>query len=196
MPGLRRKGHGRRRSVGTDDPRDRVRPGAAAVIRGDLSSRLIHLTRGDSNRHAIANFLSIVRGGRIYGGTGHVRGGYRCVCFSEAPIAVIAQMVANRDSRYAPLGVMVDKTWLFAQGGRPVIYQPESEFETLPESIRYRHVRYDPVASIDVTWEREWRIRTDSLQLDPRATTFVVPGRAIMESLVAEHVDLQRYEVS
>jgi hypothetical protein len=166
------------------------------VIRGDLSSRLIHLTRGDTARQAIASFLSIVRGGRLNGGTGHVRGGYRCVCFSEAPIAVIAQMVANQDSRYAPLGVMVDKTWLFAQGGRPVIYQPESEFDALPEDIRYRHVRYDPVSGVDVTWEREWRIRTDSLELDPRATTFVVPSRAIIESLVDEHVDLQRYEVA
>jgi hypothetical protein len=139
--------------------------------------------------------LSILRGGHLYGSSRDIRGSFKCVCFSEAPIPVIAQMVANKDSRYAPLGVIVDKTWLFGQGGRPVIYEPENEYQALPEELQYRHVRYDPVNGIDFTWEREWRIRVDSLPLNPEWTTFVVPNRAIVESLKEEHLEAQRYNV-
>jgi hypothetical protein len=102
------------------------------------------------------------------------------VCFSEAPIGKLAHLLADPSverMRYKLFGVMVDKTWLFAQGGRPVIYQPEAEFEVLPESHRYRHVRYEP-PRVAFTWEREWRVRVDELPLDPAAVTLVVPTRA------------------
>jgi hypothetical protein len=166
--------------------------------RVDLSDRLIHLTHGDpptgtkvgnviQDRAALAAFLSIVRSGRLIAGNRNIRGGYKCICFSEAPASAIAQMVANRDSRYAPLGVMVDKIWLFSKGGRPVIYQPEREYEALPEPLRYRHVRYDPVKGTDLTWEREWRLRKDELRLEPAATTLVVPSRAIADHFREEH---------
>jgi hypothetical protein len=172
------------------------------VIRGDLSDRLIHLTRGrtvaDSqvtkvirDREAMANFSSILRGGRLVGGDGNIVGGHKCICFSEAPIASLAHMLASGPNKYAPLGVMVDKVWLFAQGGRPVIYEPLAEYNSLPESHRYRHVNYDPVNEggddHDVSWEREWRVRTDSLLLDPTAVTFVVPFRSMVESVKEEH---------
>lgn len=41
--------------------------------------------------------------------------------------------------------------------------------------MRYRHVRYEPDRGIDHTWEREWRIRTDELILDPKQTLVVIP---------------------
>jgi hypothetical protein len=72
---------------------------------------------------------------------------------------------------------MVSKLWLFQQGGRPVIYQPDGEYDLLPEVLRYRHVRYEP-DQVDFTWEREWRIQTKTLPLDLQQTTFVVPSRA------------------
>ena len=34
-----------------------------------------------------------------------------------------------------------------------------------------------PDKGIDFTWEREWRIRTEGLPLDPKITTLVVPSR-------------------
>jgi hypothetical protein len=114
------------------------------------------------------------------------------MCFSEAPISVIAHMVADRESRYAPLGVMIDKTWFFAQGGRPVIYQLEAEYELLPEGIRYRHVRYEPNNGIDFTWEREWRLHADALALDPATTTLVVPSRDVAEYFKGEHLEAQQ----
>jgi hypothetical protein len=61
------------------------------------------------------------------------------------------------------------------KGGRPVIYDHPEALKSIPEMHRYRFVPYDPSAGIDFTWEREWRVRTKSLQLDPKETLVVVP---------------------
>src|SRR5690349_11592375 len=98
------------------------------MIRGDLSNRVVHLTRGDTPEQATASFESILREGALRGANGFIRGGYNCVCFSEAPLGVIAHALglpAGQGMRYAPFGVIVGKRWLFEQGGRPVIYQSE-----------------------------------------------------------------------
>jgi hypothetical protein len=96
--------------------------------------------------------------------------------------------------RYKPFGVMVSKSWLFSQGGRPVIYQPDEEFELLHESQRFRHVRYEPNAPspdrrVDFTWEREWRILIDELPLVPDQTTVVVPTRVWEEWFQGKHME-------
>jgi len=161
------------------------------MIRGDLSNRVVHLTRGDTPEQATTSFKSILREGALRGVNGFIRGGYNCVCFSEAPLGVIVHALGlppEQGMRYAPFGVMVGKRWLFEQGGRPVIYQSEEEYEALPDTIRYRHVRYEPHRGIDHSWEREWRIRTDRLALDPTQTTFVVPNRKWVASFHEEHV--------
>lgn len=165
------------------------------MIRGDLSNRLIHLTKGNTADEAAKNFINILRSGHIRGGNGFIRGGYTCVCFSEAPINVLSQILANpsvHGMRYAPFGVMVSKLWLFRQGGRPAIYQPEAEYELLHEEQRYRHVRYEPDRGIDLTWEREWRLKTAQLGLDPGETTFVVPTRAWEKRFMEEHAGDQQ----
>jgi hypothetical protein len=165
------------------------------MIRGDLSNRLIHLTKGNTLAEASPNFLQIINEGKLIGSTGHIRGGYTCVCFSEAPISVLSQVLSNPavlGMRYVPLGVMVRKQWLFEQGGRPVIYQADEEFELLPDELKYRHVRYEPHKGIDHTWEREWRIRTQELILDPLTVTFVVPTREWEERFKQEHADNQQ----
>lgn len=165
------------------------------MIRGDLSNRIIHLTKGNSLDEASANFFKIISEGKLIGGTGYIRGNYICVCFSEAPISVLSQVLSNpsiHGMRYAPLGVMVPKRWLFEKGGRPVIYQAEAEFELLPEELRYRHVRYEPHRDVDHTWEREWRILTPELSLDPENVTFVVPTRKWEDQFKQKHQDDQR----
>ena len=146
-------------------------------VRGDLSTKLIHLIRGKTSVEAKEKFDSILKSRELRGGTGFIKGGYKCVCFSEAPIGVLSHMLGNEDMRYAPLGVIVSKEWLLGKGGRPVIYQTEAEFDLLPEGLRYRHVRYEPHNGVDFTWEREWRIRAEALPLDPEQTTIVVPSR-------------------
>lgn len=162
------------------------------MIRDDLSNKLVHLTRGESDQEAAGKFSSILEGKRLQGGTGDIKGRYRCVCFSEAPIQKLASILSARSEhgmRYKPFGIMVSKQWLFEKGGRPVIYQPDKEYELLPNELRYRHVRFEPNRGVDFTWEREWRIRVDALDLEPPSTTIVVPNRSWEEWFQNAHIE-------
>lgn len=146
--------------------------------RRDLGNLLLHFTR----QHPRAVLEKIASEGRLLGGSGFIKGGHHCVCFTETPISEIPTVLrlakrieeAGLRPRYEPYGVAVRKEWLFAQGGRPVIYQPDSEYDLLPPELRYRHVRYEPGA-VDFTWEREWRIKANELKLDPKQTLFILP---------------------
>jgi hypothetical protein len=162
------------------------------VIRDDLSNKLIHLTRDQGEILAADILLKIIAEKRLCGGIGNIKGGYRCICFCEAPISKLAQILAEKPAnkiRYEPFGIMVDKSWLFIRGGRPVIYQTDGEYELLHETQRFRHVRYDPNLDnpIDFTWEREWRIRTDELPLDPSTAIIVIPNRQWEDYIINKH---------
>jgi len=157
-------------------------------MRDDLSNKLIHLTKGvgdDMAKHreeALKSLCSILKEKRLRGGDGYIKGGHLCVCFSEAPIGKLAHLLAEKDGakfKYQPYGIMVDKTWLFQLGGRPVIYGPESDYEKLREEMQYRHVRFwlSREYKIDHTSEREWRHKTSSLTIAPEDVTVVVPDR-------------------
>ena len=163
--------------------------------RSDISDKVIHFTRGATYEDALECLLTIVGEGRLIGGNGMIRGGYRCVCFTEAPLPALAGGFVNPASftRYSPFGLMFDKAWVYAQGGRPVIYQPDGDFNLLPEDMRWRHVRYDPVGMppIDFTWEREWRIHTDNLAFLPTDAALVVPDEE-WESFVRGIWDAQQ----
>lgn len=164
------------------------------MIRDDLSDKLIHLIRGDSIEEAFSKFQSILNEGRLRGGTGYIKGGYRCVCFTETPISKLGYVLANPDvanMRYRPMGIMLDKKWVFEQGGRPVIYQPTSDYEKLPEDLRYRHVCLEldrPGKPVDLTWEREWRLHKDELPLPPESTTVILPKRYWRDVLIELHM--------
>lgn len=162
------------------------------MIRDDLSDKLIHLTRGPTYADAAKVFSAILEQKRLLGGTGCIKGDFRCVCFSEAPISQLSRILANpmaHGMRYMPFGIMVSKAWLFDLGGRPVIYQSDSEFELLHDDQKYRHVRYEPANDVDFTWEREWRILTDELPLDPDVATVVVPNRDWERRILKPHED-------
>lgn len=147
--------------------------------RPDISESVIHFTKAASYEAAVEVLLTIVAEGRIAGGAGMIRGGYRCVCFTEAPLPVVVNGLVNTNSfsRYAPFGLMFSKRWLYERGGRPVIYQADAEYHLLPEEARWRHVRYEPssVPPIDFTWEREWRLQCDQLQFAAPEVALVVP---------------------
>ncbi len=163
------------------------------MIRDDLSNKLIHLVRGETAAIAFGKFSSILEEGKLRGGTGYIRGSYRCVCFTETPLAKLGYVLADPDLShfcYRPFGVMVDKKSVFEQGGRPVIYQPESEYDKLHEDHKYRHVRFEPTNqaySIDHTWEREWRLKADEFVLPSESTTVIVPNRTWRDNLVMQH---------
>ncbi len=172
------------------------------MIRDDLSDKLIHLVRGETVDEAFHKFVSILKEGALRGGDGYIKGSYKCVCFTETPLAKLGHVFASPDlekMRYRPFGIMVDKNYAFDQGARPVIYQPDSDFVKLDEEIRYRHVRFEPTNPaypIDLTWEREWRIKTDALHLPQDTTTVVVPNRVFRDALVEHHSEDLRHTVS
>jgi hypothetical protein len=162
------------------------------MLRDDVSRNLVHLLRNQQDvnepRSAENVFIEILTTKTILGGTGNIKGQFRCVCFSEAPISKLGQILALpgiHGMRYKPFGFMVSKEWLYKKGGRPVIYQSDSEYELLHDDLKYRHVKYEP-PTVDFCWEREWRIKTDRLQLDPAEVTVIVPNRTFVEKIKKE----------
>jgi len=160
--------------------------------RSDIAKDVIHFTKGDTPAEAFDILAHIVAERRLLGGNGFIKGGYTCVCFTEAPLEHLADVFARTATerlRYMPFGILLPKKWLFERGGRPVIYQEEDEFFGLPESLRYRHVRYEPnhEPTIDFTWEREWRVRTEELRLDPTVGFLVLPSQEYLDELQRQH---------
>jgi hypothetical protein len=172
---------------------------------GDL---LFHFTRGDepvwremhghkwnTAETAGTRLMKILRGGLR--GSSRWTYGINTVCFTEAPIQefnsvfALASIASERHlrPRYEPYGVAVSKTWLFGKGGRPVIYDDPNARDQYPSGLLHRFCPYNPLEEVDYTWEREWRIQTDLLQLEPQHTLVVVPTSAEAFDIVHEHAD-------
>lgn len=169
--------------------------------RSDISSNLVHFTSGADYEDSFERLQKILSDRKLIGGARCIKGRYNCVCFSEAPLPTLGERGLVNDSyysRYSPFGIVVSKRWLFSVGGRPVIYQPDAEYENLPESHRWRHVRYDlPEKSptTDFTWEREWRIHAEHLEFDHISAKIVVLNGSWAERLVKKHQSDQDYVV-
>lgn len=162
------------------------------MSRPDISPYLVHFTSGTDEEDAFARLRKIVASRKLIAGSGFIKGEHRCVCFSEAPLTSLTGGLVNERyySRYSPFGIVVPKKWLFERGGRPVIYQPSSEYDLLPESHRWRHVRFeirDSFENADFTWEREWRIKCDELPLQPAVAQIVVADSSWANRLTEEH---------
>lgn len=155
------------------------------MLRLDLSKYLVHWTKGDNYEEAFDVLRQIVYNRIFLGSNGSIRGGWSCVCFTEAPERVFHQA----SSRYKPFGIQIPKAWLFEKGGRPVIYQASHEYELLNERIRWRHVRYEPHTTppVDFSWEREWRIQAEELAIDPTVSRILVPHARWADALIDEH---------
>jgi hypothetical protein len=166
------------------------------MSRNDISDFLIHFTRGDSLKDAFQRLQKIVDERQLLGSCRLIKGGYTCVCFSEAPLSCLSDGLVNPAyySQYSPFGIMVPKEWLFQLGGRPVIYETEAEFYVLPDSHRWRHMRYEP-PTIDFSWEREWRIQCDHLQFDSKVASIVVLDQSWARYLVQQHESEQEFRV-
>jgi len=150
------------------------------VERPDLTDDLIHIIRGYGLSDAYQKLLDIIRTRTILGSNRCIRGGYTCVCFSEAPIdcfKVHFREPGINQNHFQPFGITVPKRWLFDLGGRPVIYSPDSEYDGLPESYRWRHVRFEPTSTpkVDFTWEREWRIKSNELRISENNAKIFLP---------------------
>lgn len=158
--------------------------------RDDLSTKLIHLTSDKLTQSGEESFFSIIESRTLVGSSKTIRGGAKCICFSEAPISKLGFLLSRKNetqTKYSPFGIMINKGYMFDLGARPVIYQPESEFVQLNRDNQYRHVRFEPNNGIDWTWEREWRYKADELFLDPSVVTLIVPTRDIVEQIKESH---------
>lgn len=155
-----------------------------AVIRDDLSDRLVHLTKGDD---PFSTFTKILNERALLGGDGFIKGKHRCVCFSEAPLSKLPQILStpHETVKYRPYGFVFTKRWVFEKGGRPVIYQPDPDYDLLPQSKQHLHVRFwlSSRYNVDHTWEREWRVKTDRLDFTPDEVTLLIPTRTVSDAL-------------
>jgi len=64
-----------------------------------------------------------------------------------------------------------------------------TEYDSLPEAIRWRHMRYEPDANppFDFSWEREWRVHINELPLEPAQASILVPSEEWAQALIREH---------
>lgn len=184
------------------------------LVRRDLGNLLFHFTRSpqetkilrknDSNHFRksqapLSILEKILHEEKLLGSSKNIRGKHKCICFTESPITEINSLfslvnIADNDSqriRYEPYGIAIKKEWLYRKGGRPVIYQPEDEYKLLPESLMYKHVRYEPDKGIDFTWEREWRIEAKELLLEPKETLVIVPDAETAFNIAYENSDIE-----
>ena len=170
------------------------------MTRPDISNKLVHFTgpRQDMDE-AYGRLRSILSDRCIIAGEEKIKGRYQCVCFTESPLISLSSGLVNvhNYSQYAPFGIMFDKRWIFQQGGRPVIYQTDTEYDELPQKLRWRHVRYEPTNEppIDFTWEREWRINCEELVFSPVEVVILVPDEEWRERLLNDHEDDKNYVV-
>ena len=164
-----------------------------------MSPYLIHFTSGETDQHAFETLQKIIDDRRLLAGTRMIKGQHPCVCFSEAPLGLLeGGLVSERAySRYRLFGILFEKQWVFAMGGRPVIYESDDEYDNLPSSHQWRHVKYEPNSEdpVDFTWEREWRIQCDFLDFTPENASLVVPDSAWAKHLVDAHEHEQHYLV-
>ena len=153
--------------------------------RNDVTEYLVHWTKGASYDEAFEILRSIVFEQRLLGGNGDIKGGFLCVCFTEAPIDQFHRVL----SRYKPFGICVSKEWAFSQGGRPAIYQPNADYQLLPDELKWRHMRYElgGESPVDFCWEREWRIKTEELHLPPEEVVVILPSSDWAHMLEIEH---------
>lgn len=160
-------------------------------MRSDYSDNLFHLLKGASYDKCFSQLLEIVRDGVLRANNYKIKGGYNCVCFTETSLETLKadHRTNNKEiqERYKPFGFILDKRFMFKLGARPVIYQPDDDFEKLPEHLRWKHCRFElglfpSDKDINLTWEREWRLHND-LGLSPDHVKLFIPDDSYIDEL-------------
>ena len=158
--------------------------------RRDIGDNIVHWTKRrmvdqggiEKKMSAIDVLEKILEEEAILGSSNFIKGKHECVCFTEAPIVDMIStfkmnsLLGDEEAplRYEAYGIAVKKIDAYKRGARPVIYQRDDEYESLPESHRWRHCTYNPAGIPDFAWEREWRIQSNRFELDPESTTVLV----------------------
>jgi len=79
------------------------------MSRADISPYLVHFTSGTTYEDAFTRLRKILSDRSLIAGSRFIKGNYRCVCFSEAPLTSLRDGLVNQDyySRYSPFGIMI-----------------------------------------------------------------------------------------
>ncbi|PEI55328.1 terminase [Bacillus toyonensis] len=150
--------------------------------RTDLSAFLVHLTKGiyDENggqlKTASQVLGEILTSKKLLGSTtqsGYIIGDNKAVCFQDMPLHSVCQNILfeqertkdRSQMRYTAVGIAFPKAYVYAKGGRPVMYEKkEIAKNLLPRDEWWRIVNLnldDKENFIDWTHEREWRVKGD-----------------------------------
>jgi hypothetical protein len=169
--------------------------------RSDLSSHVVHLTRhGANNQDALSVLLKILSDRTIEGSdtaSGFICGSRKAVCFQDVPLAGVCQNVfyeqkyreANKGckTRYLAIGLAFPKAYVYAKGGRPVVYDKTTAAKCyLPEDQHWRIVNFDldDMANIvDWTHEREWRV-PDEFRFEVEQATVLLTNESSYRSFM------------
>jgi hypothetical protein len=162
--------------------------------RSDLTSQLVHLTRGVESEEMVSDavhiLLKILREHRLDGSStdsGFIVGARKAVCFQDVPLYSLCQNLYGEECnhnelpeakiRYMGFGIMLPKPYVYRKGGRPVIYdKTRTAKQYLPETEWWRIVNFDLSRDeriIDWTHEREWRV-PDELVFDLSEVTVLL----------------------
>lgn len=166
--------------------------------RTDLSGFVYHLTKvdldDDGNRimEATERLVKIIKERKLNGSTtqsGFITGNRKAICFQDAPLSGIAQNVVHEREfkkelgdkvRYVGVGLAFPKSYIFQQGGRPVMYEKkETAKKILPKDEWWRIVDFDLTNKeniIDWTHEREWRLPADEFNFDLTKVVILLPN--------------------
>lgn len=173
--------------------------------RNDMSSRLIHLTRGKNDDEAFENLWKILIDKKIKGSGsgGYVIGDTKAVCLQELPLTAIVENLLYEDSlndkiRYSPFGIRLSKPFVYKKGGRPVIYENSTLMKNyLPESEYWRIVNLnltDKESCMDWTHEREWRV-PDKLRFSYGCIEVIVKNGKYYRKLVERCISEDRMDI-
>ena len=173
--------------------------------RNDMSSRLIHLTRGKNDDEAFENLWKILIDKKIKGSGsgGYVIGDTKAVCLQELPLTAIVENLLYEDSlndkiRYSPFGIRLSKPFVYKKGGRPVIYENSTLMKNyLPESEYWRIVNLnltDKESCMDWTHEREWRVPGE-LCFEYSQCEIIVPNSKYYKKFVKYCLDKNREDI-
>lgn len=179
--------------------------------RVDLSSRVTHLTKGDTDDEAFKNLISILEEKCIRAsktGSNFINGDIPAVCLQEAPLIAIAENLQYEEKlreedekqriRYLGFGIRFHKDFIYQNNGRPVIYDDTNQAkEYLHKSDWWRIVRLDLSDEnhmIDWTHEREWRVPGDLL-FDYSQCEIIVPSPVYYHKFVEYCLKNNREEI-
>lgn len=161
--------------------------------RNDMTTYLAHLTKPSEDGTSVQKvLLKILKDKKLEGSgeKGFIVGNMKAVCLQESPLYSLTQNIyyeqklrkgeKTKKIRYLGFGLLFEKSFVFRNNGRPVIYDKTQEAKDyLPSNQWWRIVNLDlgnDDIIIDWTHEREWRVPNE-LKFELKDISVLVPNK-------------------